>query len=458
MKTVLSILLVGFSFCSLKAQDTIREITLDQYLAQLREHHPVALIAANNVSQAEQIVRMSKGAFDPMLFGGIDQKYYEGKTYYSTINSGLKIPTRLGWDFKVMGDWNRGTYLNAEQVVPEDGLTYVGVDIPIGRGMFTDERRTQLKRAGVAYNQSILERQLALNDLLYEAGQQFIYWQEQYMQLQLAEEGFRFAQLRYEQSKANAAIGERASIDTVEASAQLYLRQLDILQRRLNVQNARLGVENYMWEQGKIPLRLDTIVVPAPLALEAPSLNLNDSVQNHPVLQWYGLKTRDLQLERKLKLEQLKPQFNVQYNLLQTPQDLVSFNYSINNYKWGATMYMPILLRKERSSLQITNIKLENVALEQAQKQRDLSNKQQQVRNELLTVNDQANTAFTIAQRYRQLAEAERQLFELGESSLFLINAREISYLSAQGKYLEFLAKNQKALLSEKFVLGILGY
>ena len=458
MKTVLSILLVGFSFCSLKAQDTIREITLDQYLAQLREHHPVALIAANNVSQAEQIVRMSKGAFDPVLFGGIDQKYYEGKTYYSTINSGVKIPTRLGWDFKVMGDWNRGTYLNAEQVVPEDGLTYVGVDIPIGRGMFTDERRTQLKRAGVAYNQSILERQLALNDLLYEAGQQFIYWQEQYMQLQLAEEGFRFAQLRYEQSKANAAVGERASIDTVEASAQLYLRQLDIFQRRLNVQNARLGVENYMWEQGKIPLRLDTIVVPAPLALEAPSLNVNDSVQNHPVLQWYELKTRDLQLERKLKLEQLKPQFNVQYNLLQTPQDLVSFNYSINNYKWGATMYMPILLRKERSSLQITNIKLQNVALEQGQKQRDLSTKQQQVRNELLTVNDQANTAFTIAQRYRQLAEAERQLFELGESSLFLINAREISYLSAQGKYLEFLAKNQKALLSEKFVLGILGY
>jgi hypothetical protein len=458
MKTLLSILLVGFSFGSLKAQDTISVITLDQFLAQLREHHPVALIAANNVSQAEQIVRMSKGAFDPVLFGGIDQKYYEGKTYYSTINSGVKIPTRLGWDFKVMGDWNRGTFLNSDQVIPEDGLTYLGVDIPIGRGMFTDERRTQLKRAGVAYNQSILERQLALNDLLYEAGQQFIYWQEQYMQLQLAEEGFRFAKLRYEQSIENASVGERATIDTVEASAQLFLRQLDIFQRRLNVQNARLGVENYIWEQGKIPLRLDSIVVPAPLQLDSPRLNMPDSVQNHPILQWYGLKQRDLQLERKLKLEQLKPQFNVQYNLLQTPQDLVSFNYSINNYKWGASLYMPILLRKERSSLQITNIKLENVTLEQAQKQRDLSTKQQQIRNELLTVNDQANTAFVIAQRYRQLAEAERQLFDIGESSLFLINAREISYLSAQGKYLEFLAKNQKALLSEKFVLGILGF
>lgn len=456
MKRVIIGIALAFGF-SVHAQDTLREITLDQFLAQLKQHHPVALIASNNVAQAEQIVRMSKGAFDPVIFGGIDQKYYEGKTYFSTINGGVKIPTRLGWDFKVMGDWNRGSFLNAQNSVPQDGLSYLGVDIPIGRGMFTDERRTQLKRAGVAYSQSILERQLALNDLLYEAGQQFIYWQEQYMQLELAEEGFRFAQLRYEQSKANAAVGERASIDTVEASAQLYMRQLDIFQRRLNVQNARLGVENYLWEQGQIPLSFDTIVSPAPLVLETPTLNQPDSISNHPLLQWYGLKQRDLQLERKLKIEQLKPQFNVQYNLLQTPQDLVSFNYSINNYKWGATLYMPILLRKERSSLQVTNLKLSNVALEQAQKQRDLSTKQQQVRNELFTINDQARTAFTIAQRYKKLADAERQLFELGESSLFLINAREISYLSAQGKYLEFLAKNQKALLSEKYILGFLG-
>ena len=65
--------------------------------------------------------------------------------------------------------------------------------------------------------------------------------------------------------------------------------------------------------------------------------------------------------------------------------------------------------------------------------------------------------AETIASRYRQLADAERILFLNGESSLFLVNAREISYLSAQGKLIETLSKTNKLNLSEQFISGKLG-
>jgi hypothetical protein len=175
------------------------------------------------------------------------------------------------------------------------------------------------------------------------------------------------------------------------------------------------------------------------------------------MLSWYDLKLQDLQLERKWKVEQLKPQLNLNYNLLQTPQNLVSGNYSFTNYKWGATLYMPILLRKERSSLAITRFKIESTQWELQQKQRDLRTKQIQVRNEWNTTVQQAEASLTSAQRYNQLAIAERDLFELGESSLFLINSREQSYLSAQSKYLEYAAKTQKSALAEQFTLGNLG-
>jgi outer membrane protein TolC len=455
MRQLLMLLFAGVH-CMSFGQDTLKQLDLNSFLQQIKENHPVALVAANNVEASNQLVRMSKGAFDPVLLGGVDQKYFDGKTYYSTISTGVKIPTRLGIDLKLMGDWNRGVYLNNQNIVPDQGLTTIGIDVPIGRGMFTDERRTQLKRATVAMQQSVLEQQLTLNDLLYEAGQTFIYWQEQEAQLVLALEGLRFAELRYQQLVINTDIGERAAIDTVEASAQLFLRQLDVQQRQLNAQNARLAVENYLWDKGTLPLVLETSIQPKAIELTVPKSLLPDSI-NHPVLSWYDLKRKDLQLERMFKIEQLKPQLNVNYNLLQTPQNLAAFNYSITNYKWGASLYMPILLRKERSSLQMTNLKLENVTFEQDQKQRDLRTKQVQIRNEWNTFSSQAQTAQTIADRYRQLALAERLLFEGGESSLFLINAREISYLSAQGKYIEFLAKTQKAALSEKYVTGALG-
>lgn len=442
---------------SLFGQSDSTLLTQNVFLQHVKEHHPIALVAGNNVQQAEQVIRTSKGAFDPVLFGGIDQKYYDGKTYYSTISTGIKIPTRLGVDFKVMGDWNKGEYLNPENRGPDNGLTYLGVEVPIGRGLFTDERRTQLRRAAVSFQQSQLERQLTLNDLLYQAGQQFINWQEQEAQLELALEGMELARIRLEQVKISAELGERPIIDTVEASAQYYNRVIDVEQRKLNALNSRLSIENYLWEQGVIPLTLESFVRPERLVVDAPMSLLSDSINQHPMLSWYDYKLQDLQLERKWKIEQLKPQLNVNYNLLQTPQNLVSGNYAFTNYKWGATLYMPILLRKERSSLAITRFKIESTQWELQQKQRDLRTKQLQVRNEWNTTVLQAESSQSAAESFKQLADAERTMLQLGESSLFLVNAREQSYLSAQSKYLEYAAKTRKSALAEQFALGILG-
>lgn len=451
------LLLFSLTISGMHAQDTLRSMSLTVFLQHVREHHPVAQVATNSVEQANAVITLSKGAFDPKLFAGIDQKYFEGKTYYSTISSGLKIPTRAGIDFKVMADWNKGQYLNDQSRVPEDGLTYLGVEIPIGKGLFTDERRTQLKRAEVAYRQSAVERQLTLNNLLYEAGQDFIYWQEQEAQADLAREGLELAELRLQQIRASAQLGDRPAIDTVEATAQYFNRLVDWQQRVLQAKNARLSVEKYLWEQGMIPLTLEENIRPDALQPVSPSLVATDSLTFHPWLTWYDLKIKDLNLERRYKIEQLKPELTFNYNFLQTPQDLVSANFSFTNYKWGATFNFPILLRKERSSLEITRLKINSAQYDYALKQREITIKIAQVNNEWVTRYEQSEAASMVSRNYKTLAQAERSLFNAGESSLFLVNAREASYLSAQSKYFESVAKTQKSALEAKYALGKLG-
>ncbi len=456
MRLLLLSAVFGCSFAA-TAQDTLKSMNMETFLMHVKENHPVALVASNSVLQAQQIVRLSKGAFDPAVFAGIDQKYFNGTTYYSTITSGIKIPTRIGVDLKVMADWNRGDYLNPQSRVPDDGLSYLGVEVPIGRGLFTDDRRTQLRRAEVALQQSGTERQLTLNSLLYEAGKQFLVWQEQQAQLELAKEGLELAELRLKQVRAAAEIGDRPAIDTVEALAQFINRKINFDQRTLDEANARLGVQVYIWEKGTIPLELEPSVRAETLEPAAPQLIAPDSMDNHPWLSWYDLKLSDLKLEKKLKVEQLKPQLNFNYNLLQSPSDLVSTNYSITNYKWGASFYMPILLRKERSSLEVTKLKILSAQYDQQLKAREINTRLQQVRNDWAARWSQCQSALQVSQNYFTLTQAERSLFELGESSLFLINAREMSYLSAQSKYLEYAAKTQKSALETKYALGTLG-
>lgn len=437
------------------AQDSIFRLNLDNFLLQLKENHPIAMIAQNDIRIADQVIRMAKGNFDPQVIGDFDQKYYDGKTYYSTLSTGLKIPTRLGWTVNAMGDWNRGSYINPKETIPSEGLTYLGVSVPIGRGMFTDEQRTQLRKAMVAFQQSQVDRQLLLNELLYEAGQQFIEWQQQYAQLQVNLELVAFARMRLEQVLENVRVGERAAVDTIEASAQLYLREAELTERKLMEKQARLRVENYLWDKGVRPLLLAENARPDELSIAKISETNDDEL--HPLILNYRLKLNQLELERKLKIEQLKPGLTVHYNLLQPASEVFSTNYSFRNYKWGATLYMPLFLRKERAGLAMTNLKMANNNLEMNVKQRDLNVKLEIATTEWISYREQAEWQQRTAERLGQVTTAERSLFNNGESSLFLINAREMSYLQAQNKYIEVLAKSVKATLSIRYYNGSLG-
>ena len=53
-----------------------------------------------------------------------------------------------------------------------------------------------------------------------------------------------------------------------------------------------------------------------------------------------------------------------------------------------------------------------------------------------------------------QLLNAEKQLFDNGESSLFLINARETAFIQSQLKLIECLVKSQQTYLSLQFALA----
>lgn len=452
------ILIICF-FSHTFAQDSlvISHLTLNDFLTQVKENHPIALVTQNNVEMSQRVIQLAKGAFDPKVFSGIDQKYYDGKTYYSTLSSGVKIPTRFGVNFKAMSDYNSGAFLNPENRVPENGLTYLGIEVPLGQGLFTDESRTTLKRAEIAFNQSAIEQQLTLNELLFAAGQQFIDWQKEEALLKLASEGLQLAKERLEQIKSNVALGDRAALDSVEANASYLLRKNDFLDRQLAAQNARKNISFYLWDKGVIPLELTTSISPEQLIVLQPKLRLDDSLYNHPIILSYNNKLSDLSIEQRWKKDQLKPKVYINYNLLQTPENLISMNYSYLNYKWGASFAMPLFLRKERAGVALSNLKIENTVLEKTNKEREIQTKLAVNLNEWNTSIAQVTVNKEIARNYQSLANAERELFEIGESSLFVINIREMNYLNAQAKYVESLAKTNKSALKYSYLLGELG-
>ncbi len=74
--------------------------------------------------------------------------------------------------------------------------------------------------------------------------------------------------------------------------------------------------------------------------------------------------------------------------------------------------------------------------------------------NEFETTQGHIELYTKTTQDYNGLLDGERQLFNNGESSLFLVNSRELGFINAQIKLIELVTKNKNAVLKLNYALG----
>ncbi len=448
-------------FC-LAQEDEKKVLGPEKFMEIVQNHHPVARQADIQVAKGDAALRSSRGGFDPKLYGDYSQKYYDEKTYYGLFDGGLKIPTWFGMELKTGIEKNEGVYLNPENNVPDAGLWYAGVSIPVGQGLFIDKRRAELRQAEIYSKSSRLDRQLIRNQLLYDAGKSYWDWFMAYHNLQVYENALQLAQERFQAVKQSALLGDNPAIDTLEAGIQVQNRRLGLQSAQLDYANTSALLSIYLWSDGIIPLEISEETTPIPLdsvtslQLEATYFSQLDSmINNHPELQQYRYKIDQLTLDKRLKREQIKPKLNLNYFALSEPiGENPMANLSTNNYKWGLEFSMPILLRKERGELKLANLKLEETEMDIKNKLATIEFKVQASVNEWLTTLDQIELYNQTVRDYLGLLNGERQLFNAGESSLFLLNSRELGYIQAQLKLIELVSKNNKSILTTRYNLG----
>lgn len=434
----------------------------EAYMNVVKEHHPLAKQAQNQITLGEAYLTTSKGVFDPTLFGKINQKYTKGDQHYSIINAGLKIPTWYGISFNGGYDLTNGTQLNPENTLPDEGLWYAGVNVSLGKGLIIDQRRAEYGKAQLFLKSSIQHQKTMLNELYLNASLAYWEWFKSYNKMQVYQQAVDNAYERFTNVKASAEFGIKPFIDTLEAAIQLQRRMFNYLDAELAYQNSTELLAIYVWKDGLIPLEIDSTLTP-PLSSEIVSapldpslvLKLDDILTNHPELVNTVYKIDELKLERQLNRENLKPELNLKYNaLLYNEGGGIIDNYSPNNYTWGADLTFPLFLRKERGALKMTKIKLENMEADLAFKTEQLSYKIALTMNAWETTYKQITLWQQTTTHYLTLLESENTLFQIGESSLFMVNTREKSYINAYLTLIERIAENKKAEIKTRYALG----
>lgn len=457
--------LISFICLFSYGQDSTKILTYDQYIAIVKEHHPLVKNAELRALSGQYQLKYAKGGFDAKIFSDIDQKYFDDKRYYSLMNSGLKVPAWFGVEVKAGYEHNIGEFVNNENRLPQAGLWYAGISVPVGQGLLIDERRVELKKARLNEAMTQQEQVILLNELIFEAGKAYWKWFQAYNNLLVFQNGRDLAQDRFNAVLREAQSGNRPYIDTLEAGIQLQNRRLSLQEAELQFKNTGLKLTVYLWAEGFIPLEIEETTTPQDrsaisiLELENDFLLRVDTIGlNHPEINRSTLKIDQLKLDKRMTIEKFIPKVRVNYNFLTEPAGGNLFpDYSINNYKWGLNFSMPISFAQERQNFNMAKLKIQAAEMELQTKRKLIETRAMASINNWQTAKNQADLYQRTVNDYEKLLEGERTMFNAGESSLFMVNSRELGFISAQVKLVELITKNHIAKLETNYVFGVLG-
>jgi outer membrane protein TolC len=441
--------------------DTVKPFTLDMFYTVVLDHHPVARQAALLSEMARQEIRLARGAFDPKLDFALSRKQFQGKTYYDQTDAQIYFPSQFPLNPKVGIERNRGTLLNPSETIPGERQLFAGISMPLVRGLFTDDRRADLQRAKLFQTLAEADQIKMVNKVLLQAAKEYWQWYHAYYNYRLLNRATAVASEIFSRVKMNQSYGEAAAIDTVQAKITLQTRLVEQQEALLAFQNAGITLSNFLWDDQGQPLQLAPHVAPTAAVQDGEILSLKTAEdlavtarENHPDLRKIRTEIEQLRVDEALAKEFLKPRLDLDYAMLAEPSRNFSLD-PVNDYKLGLDFSFPILLRKERSKLAQTRLKITGTQYEQTLAEREIVNEVNATFNQL------ANTGIILGQQtemvnlYDRILNAELLNLEQGESDLFKINIQLEKLIQAQSKLLKLQAEYEKLKAQLYWAAGV---
>lgn len=458
-------MLVGWVVALITTAQVPAVLSREDFVRIVLDNHPLARQAALRTGMGEATLRSARGGFDPLATANYEEKRFEDKNYFTLLDAGLKVPTWYGVDLLAGFQDSSGDQLDPQALTPTDGLVKAGVQVPLGQGLFIDQRRATFRKAQAYQRATEAERQQLLNALLLQALNDHTDWVAAYQTLMVATAAVDLADERASNVRGNWQGGDRPAIDTLEALLQVQDRQMRMQQAALNFRNAGLRLSNHLWDASQRPLELQANVVPDPDDLRSPGsvaltdAAIDDAINTHPLLVQSSARIEQLEVDRRLRSEYLKPDLDVKYQWLGNGGALRNESGTSllgDGHQVGVGFSMPLLLRRERGELALARLRTTDAELGQARDRTVIRNRINERLNDIATYREQVELGERMVLNNERLLGGESQRFNAGESSLFLVNAREVPLIEARIRQVELEARLRRAYFALDHEAGTL--
>jgi outer membrane protein TolC len=435
---------------------------LEDVLESVRRSYPPLLIALAEADIADAELLVALGKFDLKLKAGAGFDrfgFYENETFFA----GFEQPIRpLGADLYAGYRVGRGSFPAYEGKVEtrSAGEWKSGVIVPLFRNRQIDQRRVDLLRADIGRavaKLTIDQQKLLINQL---ATRRYYDWLAAGQRYQVAQALLDLAVTREVILKDAADAGQIPAIEVVDNARAILQRRSAVVETQRGLELAAIDLSLFYRDAGGNP-RLPR---PEQLPPAFPEVERYDDARLQQDIETALLRRPEI---RRLEAQQDQTRLDVQLfrndrlpvvdldlsvnvargtasrNTLRGPEELVGSLY----------FELPWQRRSATGKLRSTEAKLGQL------EQRERFTRDQVVAE----VQDAASALRAAAERVtvirdevrvaRELEQAERDRFQLGEGTLFIVNLREqstaeaeIRLVSAINDYFRALALYQQAI------------
>ncbi|MGC6480323.1 MAG: TolC family protein [Flavobacteriaceae bacterium] len=435
------------------AQETM---DLEAFLNYVKAFHPLVKQADLKLTASTAKLLKSRGAFDPKIGVDYKNKRFKATPYYENLNATFTIPTYYGIEIQGGLQEASGNFVNPENSLSTDQLYSLGAEINLGKGLFANERQTALRQAKSYTQQAAEENALEVNAILKAASHAFLDWYQAHQEYVIFDRFVENAAFRFQAVKDRFRSGDLAAIDTTEARIAYNQRRLGRQKASLKLRQKALKASNFLWIDD-IPVEIQSTVVPQ---LSEENFRSNFQPQQiplelHPKIRALSYKQEQLVFEKRLQRNNLLPEIRLGYRWLSENNPAQQWNWALDpdNSTTQLKVSLPLFLRKERAAYRLADLKAQDMDLEIERTLVVLNNKIEALAQQSTRLQEQVWIAQEMASDYELLFRGEQKKFSAGESSLFLVNARESKWIEGLLKMIALETDQKKAQSAYYFEL-----
>lgn len=444
--------------------DTTRGLSVKEVIDMVHNNHPLVVASRMESARGKATLRKSRGAFDPRFHIETNekkQKYINqfgnpGVFTYQKEGAHLSLPTRSPLKIESGYESGRGNLVNGENYTLKGGLRYAGLSIPVLKGLITDERRTTLAKSKLFKNQSIEVQKIQLLDLSERVWKDYVLWFIAFQQRNAYATGAKLSLDRQEALRELFKAGGCNGMDTLENFIQLELFRTREKEWMVNTTKQRLQLSRHLWSFDESKNEWSALAINEQTEPSEDFFNYLDSlfqsnkpnvidISGIPDIKSLTFTVEQQRLNYKLKKWDLLPTFDLQYQQL--------FGNSFQDYeigtdrRFGLSFSTPLFLRKERGEMKIAEIKWQQESLKFQFKQNEAKLKIAALYQQGEIYKDVYEHLRNVESGYLRLFQLERNKFDSGDGTVFLLNTRENRYLNARVKTIEQKSKYLNTLI-----------